>query len=61
MDKLRLELDDLKVESFEIASDNEDEGGTVKANGITELCSEGNEHTCAQPEYTLHCELAPAC
>lgn len=50
MRKIRLEIDELAVESFDVAAGNKGKAGTVLGHGITQLagCPNISQGTCFQ-------------
>ena len=64
MGKLKLDLDDLRVESFETAIQSEPERGTVVGQGNTESCEitdEYNTCNCANDSAYLWASCGTTC
>lgn len=60
MKKLKLDLNDLKIESFTVNSESATQNGTIRGQGYdTEYigCEETIPYTCDDP----HCNPTPAC
>lgn len=64
MEKLRLDLDDLRVESFETAVAKEGAQGTVFGQGVTDSCEDTDEYNtcnCANDSAYLWASCGTTC